>query len=422
MGYIIVAILGVFSGAISVFVLYESKRRRAEAQEQHAISQAEKTRLRQDALDLQADEISRMRRDTERDLNEKVEQLARLEAEFETRSVTYAELQEENVILKRDLQNIVVNLNKLELDRGERERIQATLDMRVRDLGRRHLQENVKWIGGSITPNNYVASKQRLLKVIAACRDIGLEISESEEAQLLDDLKQEYEKIVRAAFEREEQARIKKQIREEQRREREIERELQRLDREREAIRVALEKALAEAHDEHSAIVEQLRARLAEAEANKERALSQAQLTKSGHIYVISNVGAFGNGVFKIGMTRRLEPMDRVKELGDASVPFPFDVHMMISCDDAPRLENALHRALHKIRINKVNLRKEFFRTDVETIARLVEEHHGAVEYVADAEALEYNQTLSMAEEDVEFIEHVYDELADDGETVLSED
>ena len=80
-------------------------------------------------------------------------------------------------------------------------------------------------------------------------------------------------------------------------------------------------------------------------------------------MYVLSNIGSFGEGVYKIGMTRRLEPQDRVRELGDASVPFPFDVHMMISCDDAPSLENALHRESHKQRVNKVNFRKEFFRT-----------------------------------------------------------
>lgn len=97
-----------------------------------------------------------------------------------------------------------------------------------------------------------------------------------------------------------------------------------------------------------------------------------AQQTKAGNVYVISNLGSFGDRVSKIGMTRRLEPMDRVKELGDASVPFPFDVHMMIACDDVPKLETALHREFHKRRINRVNLRKEFFRVGLEEIQKLV--------------------------------------------------
>ena len=123
---------------------------------------------------------------------------------------------------------------------------------------------------------------------------------------------------------------------------------------------MALQKALAEAADEHSEEVERLKARLAEAVAKSQRTIAQAQLTKAGYIYVISNIGSFGQDVYKVGMTRRLEPLDRVRELGDASVPFSFDIHMMIACDDAPALENALHHALHKTRLNKLNLRKEF--------------------------------------------------------------
>ena len=81
-----------------------------------------------------------------------------------------------------------------------------------------------------------------------------------------------------------------------------------------------------------------------EAQVNKERALSRAQMTRSGHVYIISNIGSFGENVYKIGMTRRLEPADRVRELGDASVPFRFDIHAMIYSEDAPSLENHLHR------------------------------------------------------------------------------
>jgi hypothetical protein len=132
---------------------------------------------------------------------------------------------------------------------------------------------------------------------------------------------------------------------------------------------------------------------------------------------VISNIGSFGEGIFKVGMTRRLEPTERVRELGDASVPFPFDVHMMISCGDAPTLENALHRKLVKQQVNKTNPRKEFFRTDIETIVQIVKENHGDVQYVADAEALQYRQSLTMPEEDQQFIEHVFEELENEDET-----
>jgi hypothetical protein len=91
---------------------------------------------------------------------------------------------------------------------------------------------------------------------------------------------------------------------------------------------------------------------------------------------------------------------------------------MMISCQNAPELENALHKALLKRQINKTNPRKEFFKSDIETIVKLVKENHGEVEYVADAEALQYRQSLSMSDEDLEFIEHVFDEIDNDGEAV----
>ena len=107
--------------------------------------------------------------------------------------------------------------------------------------------------------------------------------------------------------------------------------------------------------------------KLREAE-EKEREISNAQLTRAGTVYIISNIGSFGEEVFKIGMTRRRDPMDRIWELGGASVPFDFDVHAMINTEDAPALEQLLHKAFDDLRINKVNYRKEFFRLPLERI------------------------------------------------------
>jgi len=309
---------------------------------------------------------------------------------------------------------MAVNVQKLQLDVEQRRQAQEALDSKIEDLGQRYLKENIKWISSSLSPNNFVSSKQRLQDVIERCRGIQLEISTEQEAAAIANLKEEYEKVVRAAFEHEEQIRIRAQIREEMIREKEIERELKQLEREREAIKAALEKALADARGQHSEEVERLKARLAEAEAKSQRAISQAQLTKSGRVYVISNIGSFGEGVFKVGLTRRLEPEDRIQELSGASVPFPFDVHMMIAADDAPALEAALHRKLHKMRVNKVNPRKEFFKTDIKTITEIVKDHHGEVEYIADAEALEYRQSLNMLEEDQEYIESLFGDLDED--------
>ena len=136
---------------------------------------------------------------------------------------------------------------------------------------------------------------------------------------------------------------------------------------------------------------------LAEAHEKNQRAISQAQLTRSGHVYVISNVGSFGQGVYKIGLTRRLEPMDRVKELGDASVPFTFDVHAMIYSADAPALENQLHQLFDAHRVNKVNTRKEFFRVPLARIEAAVHQHcDDDVEFVHIAEAEDYRKSLRL--------------------------
>ena len=144
------------------------------------------------------------------------------------------------------------------------------------------------------------------------------------------------------------------------------------------------------------AILEQ---QLAEAEAKEERAKSMAEQTRKGHVYVISNIGSFGEDVYKIGLTRRLEPMDRVKELGDASVPFPFDVHAMIYTDDAPGLETALHREFNSKRVNAVNLRKEFFNVDLASIQEAVEKIVGIeAEFKITALAEDYYESLRLSE------------------------
>ncbi|MFC1462780.1 GIY-YIG nuclease family protein, partial [Verrucomicrobiota bacterium] len=219
-----------------------------------------------------------------------------------------------------------------------------------------------------------------------------------------DQLRNNYEDVLRKDFQKQEQARIKAQIREEQKIEREREREIKRLENEQAAIEQALQKALKEAEDVHTEEVGRLQVLLREAEEKAQRAKSRAELTRSGHVYVLSNIGSFGEGVFKIGMTRRDYPMDRVKELGDASVPFPFDVHAMISCDDAPKLENTLHREFHKLRLNKVNLRREFFKIGLDTIVEEVRKHHGEVDYVAEPEALQYRESISMTDDEYDYI------------------
>ncbi|NRT56476.1 DUF4041 domain-containing protein [Sphaerotilus uruguayifluvii] len=207
------------------------------------------------------------------------------------------------------------------------------------------------------------------------------------------------------AAEREEQRRIKEQIREEERARREYEKALKDAAKEEELVQKAIEKTRAQMEkaglDQRRMYEEQmaeLGRRLAEAEEKNRRALSMAQQTKAGHVYVISNVGSFGEDVYKIGMTRRLEPMDRVRELGDASVPFGFDVHAMIWSDNAPALESLLHKKFVQCQMNKVNPRKEFFRVTIRQIKEEVERIGGLAVWTLSAAAQDYRETRAIEE------------------------
>ncbi|MDF4269449.1 GIY-YIG nuclease family protein [Vibrio parahaemolyticus] len=202
---------------------------------------------------------------------------------------------------------------------------------------------------------------------------------------------------------KEEQAELKRQMREEKQRQDELERRQREAEEEEHKLaeqQRLIEEALLAAEGQYKEELERqrldLEQQILDVHAQYERAKSMAQLTKQGHVYVISNIGSFGENVYKVGMTRRLEPLDRVKELGDASVPFEFDVHAMISCDDAPALEKALHNELEKYRVNKVNLRKEFFNVDLGQIISSVERNHGTIEYVVNPVAYQYYKSLDL--------------------------
>ncbi len=219
--------------------------------------------------------------------------------------------------------------------------------------------------------------------------------------------------------EKEEQKRIKEQMREEEKAQKEIEKAQKDAETDEQRRRDALEKARAELEDKQKALtdaaalnnekaaaqheklaglVAKLENELKDALDRKAKAIARAQLTKSGHVYVLSNIGSFGETVYKIGMTRRLDPQERVDELGDASVPFTFDVHAMIYTENAPELENALHREFDERRVNRVNNRKEFFRVSLDEIRHAVGKHHGIVTFVTSPEAEEYRKTRAMEE------------------------
>lgn len=262
--------------------------------------------------------------------------------------------------------------------------------------------------------DNVMSLKARIEKSFMAINKLGeskfVEIAPEYLALRVDELHLVHEFREKQHEERQAQRAIKEQMREEQRAEEEIQQALEQAQKEEAQKDAALAKArldLAEStgrqHEKLEQLVARLETELSSALDRKAKAIARAQLTRSGHVYVLSNVGCFGEDCYKIGMTRRLDPQERVDELGDASVPFEFDVHAMIYCEDAPTLERALHTHFSARRLNKVNTRKEFFRVSLDEIRAAVERLHGVVSFVLVPHAKDYRTSLAIVNEPSEF-------------------
>lgn len=163
-----------------------------------------------------------------------------------------------------------------------------------------------------------------------------------------------------------------------------------------------LESASEEERADLESKAEELKAKLQDVDVAFENVDYREANQKAGYVYVISNIGSFGEGVYKIGMTRRLDPMERIKELSDASVPFNFDVHALIFCDDAPKLEAALHREFEDRKLNIVNQRREFFRVSLAEIEEVVRENYDkTVEFAETPDAEQFRTSEKMREQGI---------------------
>ena len=204
----------------------------------------------------------------------------------------------------------------------------------------------------------------------------------------------QYMQAVQAEKEAERERRA--ELREQAKAQKELEAEMARLRKEQEHYRNVLEKMKEQGNQEEAA---KLEARLAEIDKSINDVDYRAANIRAGYVYVISDVGAFGERMVKIGMTRRLDPMDRVRELSDASVPFKFDVHALFFSKDAVSLETMLHHEFEDRRVNKVNARKEFYYcTPQEVLDKLKEKNVAVVEYRVEPEAEEYRISRRIAE------------------------
>ena len=218
----------------------------------------------------------------------------------------------------------------------------------------------------------------------------------------LEELNLSYEYSIKKQEEKERQKEERERLREEAKLQQEIEEARKRLNKEKthyENAITALNKKLEKDPDnpilvsKYNELVDQLN----EIKKGIEDIDYREANKRAGYVYIISNIGSFGEDVYKIGMTRRLDPMDRVRELGDASVPFNFDVHAIIFSDDAPKLENALHHAFEKNKLNMINTRREFFHAKIEDIEKVVRENYDkAIEFIKIPDAQQYRESLKL--------------------------
>lgn len=253
----------------------------------------------------------------------------------------------------------------------------------------------------NVTWKNAERSKEKIERVTEILNDLNDSLAVRIETAFvrlkLTEVDLAYEQKLKKEEEKERLRQQREQEREEAKAQREIASEMKRqekIEREKQNALQEARQRLAIASEAHREALEQeisqMEEELVETMQQKGRLLSMAEQTRIGHVYVISNKGAFGDGIVKIGMTRRLEPLDRVKELGDASVPFPFDVHAMIFSEDAPALEKNLHQAFEAQRVNRVNNRKEFFRVDLASIADAIEQRVPGTPFEKDTTSLEF--------------------------------
>jgi hypothetical protein len=285
-----------------------------------------------------------------------------------------------------------------------------------------------------VTWSNVTKMEERIRKALEAINELGAVMQVSITPPYLE-LKLEELRLGYGLEEKEhevaeEQRRIREQMREEEKVLREVEQAQEEAaaeetlsERALEKARVELAKSQGEEHRRLSERIQELQTQLEAARQKGQRAKALAQLTKAGYVYVISNVGSFGDSVFKIGMTRRLEPMNRIKELGDASVPFPYDVHAMVYSEDAPTLEWELQRHFVDRSVNLVNMRKEFFRVTLDELEAVATEKKLKIYFTRAAEAREYRETLAKrssqnrptTEKPVVFPEHLLGKVPSTG-------
>lgn len=279
------------------------------------------------------------------------------------------------IALRAELQNILYNLKYEKLD--------TSIDA-VKDVTQKYLKvagEGNQSIAGTLT--KFIGEIEYLF---------------------INAVKIEYNYYVKKEQARQEQLAIREQMRQEAQERKALEAERKKVEREETKYTAEIEKLKEQLNTAKEEELNKLNARILELQSQlsdvvvKKEEISNLANGKAGNVYIISNLGSFGENVFKVGMTRRLDPQERVNELGNASVPFKFDVHSFIFSDDAVSLEKKLHTMLNEKRVNKVNMRKEFFYTSVDELEELVNQIDPTAEFNKTMMAEDFRQSLSSNE------------------------
>ena len=264
---------------------------------------------------------------------------------------------------------------------------------------------------GKVKYNNYDASVKKMERSFNAIAKLGVTMSISITSNYYDlkiqELRLALEYQIQKQREKEEKAELRAQQREEARLQKEIKEQRKNIDKERKHYEQALSninKQISSSSDENIEELNKKKEEIIQFLSDIDTKIKDIDYReanqKAGYVYIISNIGSFGEGIYKIGMTRRLNPQERVDELGDASVPFKFDVHAMIFSEDAPALEAKLHRAFEDRKLNLVNQRREFFKVSLEEIKEVVKNNFDkTVEFIEVPDADQYRISLKLREE-----------------------
>lgn len=262
--------------------------------------------------------------------------------------------------------------------------------------------------------NNYDTSVKKMERSFNAIAKLGITMSISITSNYYDlkiqELQLALEYQIQKQREKEEKAELRAQQREEARLQKELKEQRKNIDKERKHYEQALSninKQISSSSDENIEELNKKKEEIIQSLSDIDTKIKDIDYReanqKAGYVYIISNIGSFGEGIYKIGMTRRLNPQERVDELGDASVPFKFDVHAMIFSEDAPTLEAKLHRAFEERKLNLVNQRREFFKVSLDEIKEVVKNNFDkTVEFVEVPDADQYRISLKLREEQSE--------------------